>query len=267
MKVIKLMLKILLPILLLIITASFVLENVVVKTITEEIMAKKISGYILDEIILDIDSNKLIDIDERIRDSQYCEKITFQYVNVLIANTIYDENKKLDITEEIKSIIEKELKNEIEESKKEKLYHYLQEQSENLVGRLESYLPIGYNRYDIPPLFLQLYHAMTNLNFRIIVGLVLVIDIITLIVLEKYKALKSFQLGLMITAIVSIIVFAIIKICSNYIEQTLTGGWVDNINLNLLITFIVVEIVSSIVLYLIRRNLKENSDIYQANKL
>ena len=259
MKVIKLMLKILLPILLLIITASFVLENVVVKTITEEIMAKKISGYILDEIILDIDSNKLIDIDERIRDSQYCEKITFQYVNVLIANTIYDENKKLDITEEIKSIIEKELKNEIEESKKEKLYHYLQEQSENLVGRLD--------RYDIPPLFLQLYHAMTNLNFRIIVGLVLVIDIITLIVLEKYKALKSFQLGLMITAIVSIIVFAIIKICSNYIEQTLTGGWVDNINLNLLITFIVVEIVSSIVLYLIRRNLKENSDIYQANKL
>lgn len=88
MKVIKLMLKILLPILLLIITASFVLENVVVKTITEEIMAKKISGYILDEIILDIDSNKLIDIDERIRDSKYCEKITFQYVNVLIANTI-----------------------------------------------------------------------------------------------------------------------------------------------------------------------------------
>ena len=48
---IEIILKILLPIFLVIITMSFIIENVAVKTISNDILIKRVSGYMLDEII------------------------------------------------------------------------------------------------------------------------------------------------------------------------------------------------------------------------
>ena len=64
-----------------------------------------------------------------------------------------------------------------------------------------------------------------------------------------------------ITAIISIIVFIGMRVLSTYVEQYLSGGWIDNINLNMLIGCIIVEVIIGFILFMIRRALyKKASD-------
>ena len=72
----KMILSILLTISFLLITMSFILENTVVKTFSQEILSKKVSGYFLDEIIYDMDIDQLQRIEDNIRNSRYTDKIT-----------------------------------------------------------------------------------------------------------------------------------------------------------------------------------------------
>ena len=81
------------------------------------------------------------------------------------------------------------------------------------------------------------------------------LDIIGLILLEKQQVLKTIQISMFVTAIISIIVFIGIKVLSTYIEQYLSGGWIDNINLNILIGCIIVEIITGFILLIIRKAL------------
>lgn len=255
MNIIKLILKILLPILLLIITLSFIFENMIVKTITKEIMSKKISGYILDEIIYDFNSDELFEIEKNIRKNKNCEKITSKYINIIISNIINEENVNLDIEKEIKSIIEKELNNKIDENKKENIYNYLEHQNIVLANRLKSNIPFGYSEYDLN-LFLKTYQILTNIIFRIIIFIIIIFDILIIIFLEKNKSINIFKISLLITGVISLIIFIIIKLASNYIEQNITGGWVDNINMNLFLIFIFIEFILYFIL-----NLKCNSKL------
>ena len=87
------------------------------------------------------------------------------------------------------------------------------------------------------------------------VTILCIIDIIGLILLEKYNSLKSIQIAILITAILTICLFIAIKLLSPYIEQRLSGGWIDNINLNLMIGFIIVEIVIGLILFIVRRKI------------
>ena len=59
MKKIKLSLKIFLTIFLILITTSFIAENIVIKTVTSNIISKKVSGYLLDKIVYDVDIDEL----------------------------------------------------------------------------------------------------------------------------------------------------------------------------------------------------------------
>ena len=80
---IKIILKILLPIFLLLITMSFILENMAVETISDDILLKEVSGYMLDEIIDEVDNDNLSEIAEKIENSPYMEEITEKYLDVL----------------------------------------------------------------------------------------------------------------------------------------------------------------------------------------
>lgn len=258
MKLIKIILKILLPILLVAITMSFILENIVTKTITKDIMAKKISGYFLDNIIYDFDIDTLEKIENEIRTSRYTEKVTSKYIDILINNLVYKENQKLDITDEVTLIIEKELKNEISEEKKSEIHNNLKEQGIRLEERLENSLPIGFDSYNFIFL-LKIYSIITSFAFRIITFLLLIANIILIIILERFEALKGIQIGISITAIISLIGVILIKIFSNFIEQRLSGGWIDNININMLLIFIIIEVIISICIYFIRKNYIKDS--------
>ena len=66
----KIIFSILLTISLILVTMSFIGENIVVKTFSQEILSKKISGYFLDEIVYDVDIEELGKIEDNIRASK-----------------------------------------------------------------------------------------------------------------------------------------------------------------------------------------------------
>ena len=249
--VIKIILKILLPIFLFIITMSFVIENVAVKTISNDILKRRISGYMLDEIINEVDSDTLYEIAEKIEGSPYMEEITGKYLDVLTG-----KSENIDITEEINQILEqKDLQNEIPEDIKDDIRSYVSEKSEEIEDRLE--MGVEETTTEV----LKIYGQFTSFEFRIMFIILCLLDIIGLILLEKQQVLKTIQISMFVTAIISIIVFIGIKVLSTYIEQYLSGGWIDNINLNILIGCIIVEIVIGFILLIIRKALyKKASD-------
>lgn len=255
MKFLKIILKILLPILLILITMSFSVESTIVKTISDDIMAKRVSGYILDEIIDDYNVDELGEIQDNIRSSKYIEKITSKYID-LVLDIVENKNSKIDIAKEINLIIENILPEDITQSQEVAIYANLQNQSLYIADVLESNIPSNYGSVFI--FILKVYDIFTNIIFRIITIVLLLIDILLLVILEKYKSLKSFEIGTIITAIFSIIILITIKLSSRFIEQRLSGGWIDNININLLLYFTIAEIIISIILYITRKQLNKN---------
>ena len=86
---------ILLTVSFLLITMSFILENTVVKTFSQEILSKKVSGYFLDEIIYDVDIDHLQKIEDNIRNSRYTDKITAKFIQTIVENVGYDKDVDL----------------------------------------------------------------------------------------------------------------------------------------------------------------------------
>ncbi len=248
---IKIILKILLPIFLFIITMSFIIENVAVKTISNDILTKRVSGYMLDEIINEVDSNTFYEIAEKIEGSPYMEEITGKYLDALTG-----KSENIDITEEINQILEEEdLQNEIPEDIKDDIRSYVSEKSEEIEDRLE--MGVEGTATEV----LNIYGQFTSFEFRITFIILCLLDIIGLIFLEKQQVLKTIQISMFITAIISIIAFIGIRVLSTYIEQYLSGGWIDNINLNMLIGCIILEVIIGFILFMIRRALyKKESD-------
>ena len=232
--VIKIIFKILLPIFLFIITMSFVIENVAVKTISNDILKRRISGYMLDEIINEVDDDTFYEIAEKIEGSPYMEEITGKYLDALTG-----KSENIDITEEINQILEQEdLQNEIPEDIKDDIRSYVSEKSEEIEDRLE--MGVEGTATEV----LNIYGQFTRFEFRITLIILCLLDIIGLILLEKQQVLKTIQISMFVTAIISIIAFIGIRVLSTYIEQYLSGGWIDNINLNILIGCIIAEIVT-----------------------
>ena len=84
----KILLKIILTISLITLTISIITQNVVVTTLKNEIVAKKINSLILDKTINDIDTDKLGLLEKAIVKSGYIEKITQKYIDNEINNII-----------------------------------------------------------------------------------------------------------------------------------------------------------------------------------
>lgn len=239
---IKLILKILLPIFLLVITMSFIIENTAIKTISNDIINKKISGYMLDEVINEINDDTFYEIADKIENSKYMDDITQKYLDVLIG-----KSEKIDIKEEINLILENDLGDTISEDLKYKIVDYVNEKSMYLENALE----IGTEETTTE--ILNVYSIFTSVSLRIVFLILVLLDIIGLIILEKKDVFKTLQISSVITAVLSIIIFIILKILSTYIEQRLSGGWIDNINLNLMMIFIIVEIAIGFILFVVRK--------------
>lgn len=240
---IKIILKILLPIFLLLITMSFIIENMAVKTISDDILVKEVSGYMLDEITNEVDNENLSEIAEKIENSPYMEEITEKYLDVLSG-----KSENINIEEEINQILDEDLKGEIPENIKEDVRSYVSEKSEEVENKLE----MG-TEGDSVTKILNIYGKITSFEFRITLIILCLLDVILLVVLEKQNVLKTIGITMFIVAIISILVLIIINILSTYIKQRLSGGWVDNINLNSLIGCIIAEVVIGVILFIIRK--------------
>ena len=78
-KFLAILLKILLPILLILVTMSFIIENIAVKTISNDIVTKRIEGYMLDEIINKVDDDTLIEMIKLVQDGNSMRSVSLQY--------------------------------------------------------------------------------------------------------------------------------------------------------------------------------------------
>lgn len=258
-KCIKILLSILLTLGLILITMSFIIENIVVKTFSQEILSKKISGYFLDEIIYDVDTNTLEKIEYNIRNSKHTSKITSKFIQTITKNVAYNENIKFDISKEMDLLISENMPRNLYNEKVNSAKEYLNEKIVNTEKTLEENLVYSFGDYYIT--ILKLYNILTNTYFRIVMLLTFIISIIGLVMMEKYKSLKAIQISSLITAIITGIVFVAIKLLSNFIDQRLVGGWLSNINLRLMITFIIIEFIISLVLFIVIKKLKfDNND-------
>ena len=91
MKYIKIVLKILLLLCLIVLSMSFVIKHIVINTFSQEILSKKVSGYLLDEIVYDVDINELGKIEDDIRNSKTTKKITAKFIETVVENVIGNE--------------------------------------------------------------------------------------------------------------------------------------------------------------------------------
>ena len=181
-KCIKILLNILLTLGLILITMSFIIENIVVKTFSQEILSKKISGYFLDEIIYDVDINTLEKIEYNIRNSKHTSKITSKFIQTITKNVAYNENINFDISKEIDLLISENMPKDLYNEKVNSTKEYLNEKIVNTEKTLEENLVYSFGDYYIT--ILKLYNILTNTYFRIVVLLIFIISIIGLVMIE-----------------------------------------------------------------------------------
>ena len=254
MKYIKKILKILLFLLLLTIIISFVIEKMVVNTFSQEILSKKISGYLLDEIIYDVDINKLELIEQNIRNSSSTKNITSEFINTLIKNILNNEDKKINIEKDVDILISKYMSNQIPNEKLKSIKEDVIEEMTNTEQNLQNNLLYSFGDNYI--IILTIYDIITNIYFRLIITVLCIINLVILCWLEKYEILKSIRNISIILTIALMIILIIIKLLSNFIVQKLAGGWLQDINVNALIISIVMFAIISVLLILINKNIK-----------
>ena len=163
MKYIKITLKIFLFLFLITLIMSFIGERIVVDTFSQEILSKKISGYVLDEIIYDVDINELKKIDYDIVNNKLIKEITSKFIYTVTENIIYNKNINLDIKNEVDNLISQNMYNYFSDEKIQEIKTYVVEKivsiQENLQGSLLSSFSDKYL------IVLQLFNYGTNFYF------------------------------------------------------------------------------------------------------
>ena len=255
MKCIKIVLKILLILCLIVMSMSFVIKHIVIDTFSQEILSKKVSGYLLDEMVYDVDINELGKIEDNIRNSKTTKKITAKFIETVVENVIGNKKIEMNIENEVNTLIKDYMPKETSEEK-------LQNMKKNTIkqiARIESGLQDGLME-DSENTYLtifKIYNLLTNIYFRIIISIVTVILTIVLIVLKKSGTLKFIRNASLITTVFMIVIFIIIKLMTDFIDQKFAGGWLQEINIDSLTISIILGIVISSLLFFIDKHVNK----------
>ena len=258
MKCIKIVLKILLILCLIVMSMSFVIKHIVIDTFSQEILSKKVSGYLLDEMVYDVDINELGKIEDNIRNSKTTKKITAKFIETVVENVIGNKKIEMNIENEVNTLIKDYMPKETSEEK-------LQNMKKNTIkqiARIESGLQDGLME-DSENTYLtifKIYNLLTNIYFRIIILSVTVILTIVLIVLERSRALKSIRNVCLITTAFMIVIFILIKLITDFIDQKFAGGWLQEINTDSLTISIILGVIISSSLFLIYKHINKTDN-------
>ncbi len=258
MKYIKIVLKILLLLCLIVLSMSFVIKHIVIDTFSQEILSKKVSGYLLDEIVYDVDINELGKIEDNIRNSKTTKKITAKFIETVVENVIDNKKIKMDIENEVdiltKDYMPKDISGEkLQNMKKNTIKQITRIES----GLQDDLMEDSENTYLT---IFKIYNLITNMYFRIIILIVTVILTIVLIVLERSRALKSISNVCLITTAFMIVIFILIKLITDFIDQKFAGGWLQEINIDSLTISIILGVIISSSLFLIYKHINKTDN-------
>lgn len=254
-KNINILLTILLTILLILITISYSSEAIIINTLSKEITYKKISSKVLDYTI-NYDIDKTYEIDKTIKNSKELNKITKKYLNKTIKDITYNQNNNINISNEINTLVNKELKNNIDIKTRTTITKELNNYGNTLSEELKIYL-LGFN-YNYQELF-KIYYYLVSTILRIILFILLIIDLIILIIYQKQNTIHNLKISTVITFITTIILLILLKVSQNYIEQYYAGGRLNNLDKTSLIIFAIIWLIISTLSIFIEGKIKERN--------
>ena len=258
MKYIKIVLKILLLLCLIVLSMSFVIKHIVIDTFLQEILSKKVSGYLLDEIVYDVDINELGKIEDNIRNSKTTKKITAKFIETVVENVIGNEKIKMDIENEVDILIKDYMPKETSEEKLQNMRKNTIKQITRIESGLQDDLMEDSENTYLT--IFKIYNLITNMYFRIIILIVTVILTLVLIVLEKIRALKSIRNVSLITTVFMIMIFILIKLMTDFIDRKFAGGWLQEINTDSLTISIILGVIISGLLFLIYKHINKTDN-------
>ncbi len=240
MKFVKWILRIILPVLLLLVTMSFALEDILVATVKETISTQNITEYVTDYVEEEIPTEKVNEIADKIKESKYVDEMTRKYIDYFTEN-LEDYKKDMpNIVNDVKNIIENEFSEYFTEEQKEKIYKTVEEKVESIDS-----IPT-YDNSSFQPI-LKVYGVFTKQSFRITICVILALDIILLIILRKIDVLKDIGISSIVTSVISFLVFIVIKLIAFAIEQSYENIKINDSNFSLLKYLILFEIIIGIV--------------------
>ena len=216
------------------------------------------SGYLLDEIVYDVDINELGKIEDNIRNSKTTKKITAKFIETVVENVIGNEKIEMDIENEVdiltKDYMPKDTSGEkLQNMKKNTIKQITRIES----GLQDDLMEDSENTYLT---IFKIYNLITNMYFRIIILIVTVILTIVLIVLERSRALKSISNVCLITTAFMIVIFILIKLITDFIDQKFAGGWLQEINIDSLTISIILGVIISSSLFLIYKHINKTDN-------
>ena len=254
MKYIKITLKIFLFLFLITLIMSFIGERIVVDTFSQEILSKKISGYVLDEIIYDVDINEIKKIDYDIVNNKLMKEITSKFIYTITENIIYNKNINFDIKNEVDNLISQTMFNYFSNEKIQEIKTYVIEKLVGVQENLQDSLLSSFS--DKYLIVLRLFNYGTNFYFRLVIFILFFINIVILCFIEKIKVINSFKIINLLVLIFMLFGFIRIKLLSNLIDQKLAGGWLQDINMKSLIIGIIVVAIICVLFFLLDRVIK-----------
>ena len=254
MKYIKITLKIFLFLFLITLIMSFIGERIVVDTFSQEILSKKISGYVLDEIIYDVDINEIKKIDYDIVNNKLMKEITSKFIYTITENIIYNKNINFDIKNEVDNLISQTMFNYFSNEKIQEIKTYVIEKLVGVQENLQDSLLSSFS--DKYLIVLRLFNYGTNFYFRLVIFILFFINIVILCFIEKIKVINSFKIINLLVLIFMLFGFIGIKLLSNLIDQKLAGGWLQDINMKYLIIGIIVVAIICVLFFLLDRVIK-----------
>ena len=86
--------------------------------------------------------------------------------------------------------------------------------------------------------------------------IILCIDIIILIILQKLNVFKNLKISSIVAGIITVIFLLLVRLLRNYIDQNFSGGRLNNINTSSLLIFAIVWIILSIIFIVLDKRMK-----------
>lgn len=253
----KIFLKIILTLSLITLTISIITQNVVVTTLSNDIVAKKITSLVLDKTINDIDTDKLGLLEQALVKSGYIEKITQKYIDNEINNIINNTNNKIDTTADINNMLDEYLTGLVPNQSLEEIKEYVNEKVLTIRDNIQSVSDNTFSEKYKP--VLQIYSILTSSFLKTVTIILSIFSTFILVILERKKVVKTFAHISLILSLTSLIMYITISLATNYIDQNIMGGLLSEINLNLPLTLFIAFLIASIILLILPKTiLKEN---------
>ena len=233
-------------ILIVILSFSFSLKEVVINTLSEEVVENKIANETIDtlkDVYSNLDLKVLDKLEENIKNSDFIYDITSKYLDNISNNILSDEEvKNIDINSYIGKILDenKDILEENDISVTEENINRIKEELENndkldkiyknVVSKLKN------NITDEEKDFIKTYNKISTLQFRITIISLIIITVLLLAFIKKtyYKWTYNAAIALILSG--SFLSF-IIPLTKNIIVDIISSktSLISNININSLV--------------------------------